>query len=124
MKLLFIAVLSFVSASSFAAKCEVLTHKAISSKTISALVDIKVTTDLLKNTEFSKYTKKPNFGLKEKSIELSTGKKNIFNEDITETFASLYLYENGVSVYSTPESTNFKQLVSNIIEKLNELGCN
>lgn len=123
MKLLLIAALTLISASSFAAKCEILSHKSVSLKTINALIDYNINNQILKKTVFSTYTKTPNFGLKETSYEVATGRRDIFNEEITETVASLSLYEDGASIFTTTESKDFKVIVTELVQKLIDLKC-
>lgn len=123
MKFFTCTVLSVLSLSSFA-KCDILVHKSISKQTINELITYGQDNDNLKNSSFTKFSKKPNFGIKEVQKRINTGQKNIFGEEITRPSSHIYIYEAGYPIFKTQESMDYKLLMNSIADKLVELNCN
>jgi len=96
----------------------------MSLNTINSLIDIQMTKKEFKHIEFSNFSKYPDFGVKEEQVFLATGEKDIFNEDITKAYSTLFLYENGKVIYSTLSSNDYKKIVTDILNKIVELNCN
>jgi hypothetical protein len=110
------------SVSSFAT-CDILVHKDVTRRSIGSLIEYKMEHKVLENTDFTNYSKTPDFGMKENSTLVSTGAQDIFGEDIMKTVTSFSLYEDGRSIFTTSNSSDYKILMKEFVQKLIDLKC-